>query len=129
MSSDPSAPTSPSKSGATPASSGSDWPTQATDTIVNLVDTVREKTTGPATTAVRGAVYGLLIAIVGTAALVLFLVLLVRGIDILVQVILDAVNLERAGRSIWIAHTLTGLMFLLPGILVWRKGTTAPATE
>lgn len=103
-----------------------DWPAQATETIVGLVDTVRLKTTGPATTAVRAAVWGLLIAIVGTAALVLFLVLFVRGLDILAQVVLDAIGIEKAGRATWIAHTLTGLVFLVPGVVLMRKG--APPT-
>lgn len=107
--------------------SGSDWPAQATDAIVGLVDSVKDKVNGPATSAARGVVYGTLAAIVGTAALVLFLVLLVRGFDVLAQVVLDALDIERAGRATWIAHLLTGLLFVLPGALLWRKGTRAPA--
>lgn len=123
-------PTEPSTSTSTsagPAAKGSDWPAQATETIVGMVDTVKEKTTGPATTAVRGAVWGLLIAIVGTAALVLFLVLFVRGVDIGVQTALDGLNIEKPGRATWIAHTITGLVFLLPGVWFLRKGTRAAA--
>lgn len=100
---------------------GPDWPTQATDAIVNLVDSAKEKVNGPANSAARAVVYGTLGAIVGTAALILFLVLLVRGIDILAQVVLDLVNAEKAGRSAWIAHLVTGLLLLVPGALVWRK--------
>ncbi len=135
MPTDPSTPTSTTGSTSTASSTsteragsgGSDWPAQATETIVGLVDTAREKTTGPATTAVRAAVYGLLIAIVGTAALVLFLVVFVRGIDILAQVVLDAIGIEEAGRSTWIAHTITGLLFLVPGLMLMRKGARAAA--
>lgn len=116
-----SAPTGPAPSG------GSDWPAQATDTIVSLVDTVKTKTTGPATTAARGAVYGLLAAIIGTAALVLFFVVLVRGIDIAVQALLQGIGIDEAGRSTWIAHTLTGLLFLVPGLMLMRKGARAVA--
>jgi hypothetical protein len=103
-----------------PAAGGSDWPAQATDTIVGLVDQVKEKVEGPATSIVRTIVYGTFAAIVGTAALVLFLVLLVRGFDILAQVVLDLVDWERAGRSTWIAHLITGLAFAVPGLLLMR---------
>lgn len=111
-------PTEPSTS----TSGGSDWPTQATETIVGLVDSVKDKTTGPATTIARAVVYGTLAAIVATAALVLFLVVLVRGFDILAQIVLDAIGIEKAGRSVWIAHLITGLLFLGPGLLAWRRG-------
>lgn len=107
--------------------SGSDWPAQATDAIVGLVDSVKDKVNGPATSIARGVVYGTLATLVGTAALVLFLVLLVRGFDIGAQVLLDVANIERAGRSTWIAHLVTGLVFLIPGAMLWRKGSRAPA--
>ena len=116
------APTPPSP----PSPSGGDWPAQATDAIVNLVDSVRDKTAGPATGIARGLVYGLLGAIVGTAALVLFLVLLLRGIDVGVDALLDLGDIDRKGRSTWIAHTVLGLLFVLPGLWCWRKGA-APA--
>lgn len=124
MTPDPSTP-SPSPTGPT-TSGGSDWPAQATDTIVSLIDTVKGKTTGPATTAVRGAIYGLLAAIIGTAALVLFLVVLVRGIDIGVQALLQGIGVDKAGRSTWMAHAITGLVFfLLPGLWLMRRGARA----
>jgi hypothetical protein len=111
-----------------PASGGSDWPAQATDTIVGLVDQVKDKVQGPATSIARTVVYGTLAAIVGTAALVLFLALLVRGFDILAQVLLDVADIERAGRSAWIAHLVTGLLFVIPGMALMRKAARpAPA--
>lgn len=118
-------PASPGAAGA----SGSDWPAQATDAIVGLVDSVKDKVNGPATSAARGVVYGTLAAIVGTAALVLLLALLLRGFDILAQIVLDLADIERAGRSTWIAHLLMGLIFLLPGAALWRKGTRTPAAD
>lgn len=106
-----------------PPAGGSDWPAQVTDLIVNLVDSVKDKTGGPATSIARGLVYGTLAAIVGTAALVVFIILLVRGFDVLAQVALDAAGLEKPGRSTWIAHLLTGLLFAGAGAVLWRKGT------
>ncbi|MBA3282126.1 MAG: hypothetical protein H0U29_07840 [Acidimicrobiia bacterium] len=55
-----------------------EWPAQAADTIVETIGKVRDKTAKPAVVAARGLVYGLLGAVVGTVALVLFLVLVVR---------------------------------------------------
>jgi hypothetical protein len=107
--------------------SGSDWPAQATDTIVGLVDSVKDKVQGPATKAARGAVYGTLAALVGTATLVVVLIVLFRGVDIIAQVVLDAADIEKAGRSTWISHLIFGLAMLLPGLWLWRKGTRAPA--
>lgn len=112
------------------ASGGSDWPAQATDTIVGLVDQVKDKLQGPATSIARTVVYGTLAAIVGTAALVLFLVLLLRGLDILALLVLDLADFERAGRSTWIAHLILGLVFTGFGALLMRKAArpaSAPA--
>lgn len=106
---------------------GADWPTQATDAIVGLVDSAKERITGPATSVARGLVYGTLAALVGTAALVLLLVLLVRAIDVGVDALLTATDLDEPGRSAWIAHTITGLLFLLPGLALWRRGIRAAA--
>ncbi len=108
-------------------SSGADWPAQATDAIVGLVDTAKERVTGPATSLARGLVYGTLATLVGTAALVLLVILLVRSIDIGIDALLTAADLAEPGRSTWIAHTVTGLLFLLPGLALWRRGTRAAA--
>ena len=64
---------------------------------------------------------------VGSAALVVFTILLVRGFDVLAEVVLDALGLEKPGRSTWIAHLLTGALFAGAGAVLWRKGTRAAA--
>ncbi len=119
----------PTATTSTAAPSGGDWPAQVTDTVVNLVDTAKEKVNGPATSGARGAVYGTLAAIVGTAALVLAFVSLFRGLDIVVQVVLDAAGIEKAGRSVWISHVIFGLAFLVPGLMALKRASRpAPAT-
>ena len=60
---------------------GGDWPAQAADKIVQVVGQVRDRTTGPAITVARGAVYGLLAGILGAVCLVLFIICLVRLLD------------------------------------------------
>jgi hypothetical protein len=110
-----------------PPAGGTDWPAQVTDLIVNLVDSVRDKTTGPATSVARGLVYGTLAAIVGSAALVVFTIMLVRFFDVVADVALEAAGIDKPGRSTWIAHALTGALFAGAGAYLWRKGTQAAA--
>ncbi|HYI62197.1 MAG TPA: hypothetical protein VEW93_10375 [Acidimicrobiales bacterium] len=123
------APTPPSPAGPDRTGPATDWPAQATDAIVGLVDSVKDRTTGPATTLARGLVYGTLATLVGTAALVLAVVLLVRAIDVGVDALLDLADIDDPGRSTWIAHAVTGLLFLVPGLALWRRGTRAAAAD
>ncbi len=99
---------------ATDASSrGHDWPAQAADSIVDVVGTVRQKTTGPALTATRGVVFGILIVIVAVMAVVLLIVGLVRLVHNWVDV--------------WLAYVVLGALFTLAGGLMWRQ--RAPAID
>jgi hypothetical protein len=89
-----------------------DWPVQATDTIVNLVDQVRDKTTGPILTAARAAVFGLMVAIMVAIAAVLGLILVVRVLTELMPV--------------WAAYLLLGSLFVIAGAIVFRKRHIPP---
>lgn len=83
----------------------SDWTTQVADTIDSVVGTIRDKTTVPAETAARGLVYGILIVVMGTAALLLLTVGVVRLLD----------NWLR----IWAVYLIVGGVFTLGGMLCW----------
>jgi hypothetical protein len=108
---------------------GADWPAQVTDAVVGAVDNAKGKITGPATSAARGVVYGTLAAIVGTAVLVVVLVLAFRLTDIAVAALLELAGIEKAGRAVWIAHLLWGAGFALAGAAMLKKGRRpAPAT-
>ena len=89
-----------------------DWPAQAADTIVRVVGQVRDKTTGPIQKAARGAVYGLLALLLSFVCAVLFAISLVR--------ILDSYVVGEG--NTWLAHLIVGFVFLVPGLLLWRKG-------
>lgn len=93
---------------------GGDWPVQATDAIVNLVGTVRDRTTGPVTTAARGAVFGLFIGVIAIIIVVLLLIALVRLLD------------EALPSGVWLAYLVLGLAFVGAGALVFRR-RRAPA--
>lgn len=89
-----------------------DWPQQATETIVGLVDNVKHKTTEPATKAVRGIVYGIVIIILGVPAVIM---LLVGIVHLLSQVA------NSAGLGVWVVYLVLGLIFTIVGWLAWRK--------
>ncbi len=88
---------------------GTDWATQAADTIDRVVLGVRGKTTEPLERVARVLVFGLLAATVGTAAAVLLAVLLVRVLDIAIP------------GEVWSAHLVTGGIFAALGLFLWRK--------
>ena len=96
------------------------WPEQATDAVVKAVDTVREKTTGPLQTASRGVVYGVLAAVLGTMVAVLLIIALIRGVDTLVNLVVDPPN-------IWITYLIVGVIFLVGGWVVFRRRRLAEA--
>lgn len=86
-----------------------DWPAKAADQIVDLVDQIRDKTTGPAIRAARAIVFGMLATMLGTAALVLLVVGLVRFVNVYVP------------GGVWIAHAIVGGLFVLLGVWLWSK--------
>jgi hypothetical protein len=99
----------------TPEVDTSDWPAQAADTIERTVQSVRDKTTGPAITAARWLVAGLAAMILGTAALVLTVIALVRLLDAYLP---DAWFGEQ---HVWAAHLTLGTPLFLGGVYCLRK--------
>ena len=86
-----------------------DWATQATDILERIVQTIRQRATGPLLTIVRATVFGTLAAIVGLVAAVLFAIALVRGLNVAIP------------GDVWIAHAIVGGFFLLLGILLFSR--------
>lgn len=97
-----------------PAPSTSDWPAQATDTIVNLVDQVRAKTTGPAITVARGLVFGLIVGVLGIVVVVLLMIFAVRITTEVLELIWD-------GAGVWLTYLLYGILFTGVGAILFRK--------
>ena len=107
-----------------PAPDGStDWASQAADTIERVVGNVRDHTTGPALTAVRGVVYGTFAALVGLTALVLGTIATVRLVD---SYLPDAVFGED---HTWAAHMIIGLVFVIAGTVLWLRRRRPPAED
>lgn len=110
-SSSPSAGTSPSgQAAAAPA----DWADQVTDLIVDTVDKVRERTTGPVLEISKGIVHAFVAVLILTPILVLFFAGAVR-----------LLNWAIPG-DVWIAYAIIGVLLLLLGALLWSR--RAPRT-
>lgn len=88
-----------------------DWPARIADTVEHGVALVRDRTTAPLVQAARFVVYGLVAGVLGTAALVLVAIGIVRLLDVLVPA------------EVWAAHLITGGIFALVGLLLWSRRT------
>lgn len=86
-----------------------DWSAQAADTVVDLVDNVRSKTTGPLLQAAKVVVYGIVIVVVAIVALILLSIALMRLVNVYVP------------GGVWISYFIVGGLFVLGGLLVWTK--------
>jgi Putative Actinobacterial Holin-X, holin superfamily III len=93
-----------------------DWATQVADQIERIVGTVRDRTTRPALTVVRGLVFGVIAAVGGVTALVLISIVLIRALTELTN-------------HAWIAYLITSGIFLAAGAFLMLKGRTAADKE
>ena len=107
--------TPPTLSGGTRNSS--DWPSQAADTIVTVVGTVRDRTTGPIMVVARALVFGVFIGTIGTGVVVLAIIGLVRMLDKILP------------SSVWLPYLVLGVIFVIAGALIFRRRnqSVAPA--
>lgn len=85
-----------------------DWPRQATAKVVDVVDTVRVKTSGPAIKVSRVAVYGVLAALLALVALPIVIIVVIRGLTELVN-------------EVWISYLVLGAVFNLAGVVLWSR--------
>ena len=92
-----------------------DWPAQAADAIVEQVGKVRDRTTGPAIKFSGYVVFGAFATLLGTVALLLFVIGAVRALDVYLP---DAVFGET---HTWAAHTILGALLVLAGLFTSRK--------
>ena len=100
---------------ARPARADDDWAVQTADTIERLVETVRSNTSDRLISITRLIVFGMVAGIVGTAALVLFAIAIVRLLD------------SYLPGGVWVAHLVLGGLFTLAGLLLWQQAWKRPA--
>ena len=96
-----------------------DWAAATADAIERAVQSVLAKTADPLERVVRLVVYGLLAGIVGIAIAVLLAIALMRVLVELIDVFWQ--------REVWLAYLIEGGIFVLAGLLVWRR--RAPKNE
>ncbi len=99
-----------------------DWPEQAADKVVDLVDRVKGYTTDNAVAAIRGLIYGLVALVLGTSALILAIVILVRLADAYLPIG------SGVGDATWAAHLFIGSLLTIAGLGAWgsRGGSGSP---
>jgi hypothetical protein len=92
------------------------WAPDLADTVERLVGGVRDKVTDKAVTAVRGVVFGLLLAITSLAAVTLLTIVSVK----LLQRLSRLVFRVDAARSVWVSYLLMAGILLGLGALAMR---------
>ncbi len=97
------------------------WVTTVADKIVSTVDGVRAKTTTPLEKVGRAVIWGLMIATAG-AALVVALTIGVLRLFYEAAGRIPGIS-GREGRSVWIIDVLIGVVLILFGLLLIRRGT------
>ena len=95
------------------------WAADVTNQITSVVGNVREKTTGNVVKAVRGIVFGLLAAFLGLFAVVLFVVLVTRALQSLLDIWVDWAT------AVWISYLFLGGLFVLAGLILMSKRHSA----
>ena len=99
-----------------------DWPAQATDAIVSAVGTAHDKITGPIRTVAKAIVWGLFAVVLGSVAGVLFLIGVMRAIDVYLP------SSVVGDDHMWAAYVLVGVVFSVAGLVLLRLARR-PAVE
>jgi hypothetical protein len=95
-----------------------EWPRRAADTVDLVVDTIHDRALRPIFLVARAVVFGLLIATVGVALIVLLSVALVRLLDVYVF-----------PGKVWASYLLVGGVFTLAGLTAWIFGSRRQAGD
>ena len=106
-----------------------EWPVQATDAIVRVVDTVRDKTTGPALDVARWLIYGLVIILLSMPLALLALIGTMRLVEGgLLWLSVTYAWADWLHDPIGFVYVLFGSVFVLAALYCWRQGKKpAPA--
>jgi hypothetical protein len=107
----------------------SDWPKQATGTIVRVVDGVRDKTTGPVLSIAGWVVYGTVVALLAIPLLVLLLIGLFRLLEHILIKLGEWRGWTFLVDPMWLVYLLCGATFTLMGLILWRRAGAAPEPE
>ena len=90
-----------------------DWTVEVTNRIESVVETVRNNTTKPVTTAADMVVFGLVAGLLGSVAFFLLVVGAVRVLDVYLP-------FHPLARRVWVVDAAASAIFLGAGALLWR---------
>ncbi len=99
-----------------------DWPTQATDAIVNVVGIAHDKIRVVRTIA-KAIVWGLFAAVLAAVAAVLFTIGVLRVLDAYLP------SSVVGDQHMWAAYVLVGVVFAAVGLGLLRKARHAPVDD
>lgn len=105
----PDGPTAPSAPSATGAPAEPDWTDQVTDLVVDTVDKVRSRTTGPVLNVAHAIVYAIVATIIVLPIVVAFFAGLVKGLNWLIP------------GGVWIVYLIIAAMLWLIGWVLWMQ--------
>ena len=91
------------------------WATDLTEQITTFIGNVRDKTTNNAIKIVRGVVFGLMGLLLGMVAVVLLLIIVTRGL----QALLDL--LMARDKAVYISYFIVGGILTLAGVFLMTK--------
>ncbi len=92
-----------------------DWTVQVAGQIDSLVDTIRSNTSDRLVRVARMIVYGLLVAVMGTMAVIVLIIGAIRVLDRLLPY------------EVWLPYLILGAIFLAAGLFLWSKRSASPA--
>lgn len=92
--------------------SGTDWTDQVTDLVVDSVDKVRARTTGPILEVSKGIVYAVVAVLVALPVLLLSVIGTVRLLTLFIPA--------------WIVYLGFGIILTLVGVVLWSKRGRLP---
>ncbi len=91
------------------------WAIKATETIDKVVNGVGDKSVRPLTSLAKLLVFGILAAIIGSIAMILFVITFVRILDTYLF-----------SQQVWITDLIVGGIFTIAGLLIWTKRHPKP---
>jgi predicted lysophospholipase L1 biosynthesis ABC-type transport system permease subunit len=99
---------------------GQDWTARATDIVETVVATVRTKTVVPITKVAQILAFGLILAAGAAAVGILFVIALVRVIDVYLPI-------HPHARAVWVTYAGLGAIFVVVGAFCMRRRTAGPS--
>ena len=104
-----------------PPINGDEWPAQAADAIVKVVDNVRNQTAKRAQTGAKALKYGPPIAVFGIIVAIALPIFVLRLLERGVIRIGDLLGTDVLDNPMWAIYMVVGLALTIAGRVLWKK--------